>query len=356
MIYENNKNLLEILGVTGEYATDFEVRKAILTALGGDASKCTSIYDTDLKILQIYEEGGGGTGGNCTELEQLVTTLQDEITALEADITIKEAQIVAKDAEIATVTSISISENGIYTPPTGVLGYNTIDVNVAGGGGSDVLDLSGKTDFSSMFSKCQNLIEAPKMITSDGTNFSFMFNGCSALINIPQFNTSKGTNFMSTFKECINLTTIPQLDTSNGTNFSNMFDSCKNLTTISHLDVSKGNSFYKIFFNCSNLTTISQIDVSNGTDFGYMFDGCRNLQNITFIGSINKSISFLNSSQLNKESIESILSACANTTNSNSKTLKFQSGTTITDTEGTITNLIATCNSNGWTISGLTLQ
>lgn len=331
MIYENNKNLLEILGVTGEYATDFEVRKAILTALGGDASKCTSIYDTDLKILQIYEEGGGGTGGNCTELEQLVTTLQDEITTLEADITTKEAQIAAKDAEIATVTSISISENGIYTPPTGVLGYNTIDVNVAGGGGIDVLDLSGKTNFSNMFSACKNLVEVPEMITSNGINFSNMFGQCNSLTTIPELDTNKCTNFSSIFNGCIKITTIPELDTRSGTTFTHMFS------------------------GCINLTSVPQLDVSKGSGFSYMFYGCKNLHNITFIGSINASIDFTES-PLNEDSVESILSACANTTNSNSKTLKFQSGTTITDTEGTLTDLIAICNSKGWTISGLTLQ
>lgn len=264
-----------------------------------------------------------------------------------------EQKIDELESTIDTVTSISITENGTYTAPEGVLGYNTIDVNVAGGG---VLDLSRKTDFGSMFSKCQNLIEAPKMITSDGTNFSFMFNGCSSLINIPQLNTSNGTNFMSIFKDCSNLTTIPQLDTSKGTNFNYMFSSCKKITTIPPIDTSKGTSFMRMFYECNNLTTIPPIDISNGIDVSYMFYKCTLLTDVTFVGSINKSIDFLYSSHLNKKSVESILSACANTTNSNSKTLKFLSGTTITDTEGTITDLIAICNSKGWTISGLTLQ
>lgn len=264
-----------------------------------------------------------------------------------------EQKIDELESTIDTVTSISITENGTYTAPEGVLGYNTINVNVAGGG---VLDLSGKTDFGSMFSKCQNLIEAPKMITSDGTNFSFMFNGCSSLINIPQLNTSNGTNFMNIFKDCSNLTTIPQLDTSKGTNFNYMFSSCKKITTIPLIDTSKGTSFMRMFYECNNLTTIPPIDISNGTDVSYMFYKCTLLTDVTFVGSINKSIDFLYSSHLNKKSVESILSACANTTNSNSKSLKFLSGTTITDTEGTITDLIAICNSKGWTISGLTLQ
>ena len=63
-IYENNKQLLTVLGGDAKnYSTDFEVRKAILDLLGGDSSKCYSIYDVDLQILKIYQEGGGAGGG-----------------------------------------------------------------------------------------------------------------------------------------------------------------------------------------------------------------------------------------------------------------------------------------------------
>lgn len=62
-IYDNNKELLSTLGVEGNYSTDFEVRKAILNALGGDASTCNSIYEVDLQILKIYQEGGGSGSG-----------------------------------------------------------------------------------------------------------------------------------------------------------------------------------------------------------------------------------------------------------------------------------------------------
>ena len=35
--------------------------------------------------------------------------------------------------QIATITSLTINENGTYTPPEGVLGYNSINVSVGGG-------------------------------------------------------------------------------------------------------------------------------------------------------------------------------------------------------------------------------
>lgn len=150
-IYNNNKQLLSTLGVEGNYSTDFEVRKAILTALGGDATECNTIYEVDTQILKIYEEGGGGSGG------------------------------------------------------------------------SGVFDLSGKTSFASMFASCANLVEAPKMITSDGTTFNGMFQYCTDLITIPQLDTSNGTDFNNMFYGCSSLTSIPQLDTSNGISFNCTF-------------------------------------------------------------------------------------------------------------------------------------
>lgn len=355
-----------------------------------------------------------------------------------------EQKIDELESTIDTVTSISITENGTYTAPEGVLGYNTIEVNSKGEMPTLVcnngvrlacnnetlpfkLYTSGMTDFNNMFTNCKQFTTIPLIDTSKGTNFSKMFGSCSSLTTIPLLDTSSGTNFGSMFYQCQKLTSIPQLDTSKGTSLSNMFEYCYSLTTIPQLDTSKstsfsymfyfcnkltsipqldtsnsnnfsymfhqcsslttipqlntskGTNFSYMFYSCKQLTTIPQLDTSEGKNFNYMFYDCQSLQSIqqldfskatiftnpfykctlltdiTFIGSINASIDF-SYSPLNEDSVESILSACANTTNSNSKTLKFKTGTTITDTEGTITDLIAICNSKGWTISGLTLQ
>lgn len=252
------------------------------------------------------------------------------------------------------------------------------EADCCGGGGSDVWDLSGKITFSSMFNGCKNLIEAPKMITSDGTSFSFMFYNCTNLTTIPLLDTSKGTYFSNMFSDCSSLTTIPPLNTSNGTDFNNMFYWCKNLTTIPQLNTSNGTYFYSMFnfcsslttipqldtskgtifgdmfYKCSNLITIPQIDVSNGTDFIQMFYYCDNLENITFTGSINTSIEFTYCKKLTYESVKSILTACSNTTNTNAKTITF--AITLTDQNGELLALVESCTSKGWTISGLTLN
>lgn len=305
-IYNNNKQLLSTLGVEGNFSTDFEVRKAILTALGGDATECNTIYEVDTQILKIYEEGGGGSG-------------------------------------------------------------------------SDVWDLSGKTYFGEMFKGCTNLIEAPKMITPDGTDFSYMFQDCTSLttipsydvssgknfylmfqnckslVSVPSLNTSSGTSFASMFANCINLESIQYLNTSNGTSFNRMFQACFKLTFIPTLDTSKGTTFNGMFDNCRQIETISLIDVSLATDsIVTLFNGCYNLKNITFTGSINSSIGFSNSELLTYDSVKSILTACSNTANTNSKTVYFDR--TLTDQNGELAALVSTCTSKGWTISGLTLN
>ena len=259
-----------------------------------------------------------------------------------------EQKIDELESTIDTVTSISITENGTYTAPEGVLGYNTIEVNSKG-------EMPTLVCENGVRLACSNETIPFKLDTSGMTDFINMFTNCKQLTAIPLINTSKGTNFSRMFQYCSNLTTIPLLDTSSGTNFSDMFYYCKQLTTIPQLDTSEGKNFNYMFSGCQSLQSIQQLDFSKATIFTNPFSNCTLLTDVTFIGSINASIDF-SYSPLNEDSVESILSACANTTNSNSKTLKFKTGTTVTDTEGIISNLIATCNSKKWTIIGLTLQ
>lgn len=252
------------------------------------------------------------------------------------------------------------------------------EADCCGGGGSAELDLSGKTDFYNMFENAKNLVEAPKMITSDGTSFTRMFYGCSSLTSVPPLDTSKGTTFSYMFYKCTNLTTIPPLNVSKGTSFSNMFYDCKNLTSIPELDTSKGTDFKYMFHNCTSLTSVPPLntskgtafsymfylcknlisvpllDLSNGTNFNGMFGECNSLTTIQFTGSINKNIVFAFCPLLSYDSVKSILTACANTTNTDAKTLKFE--ITLTDQNGELTALVADCTSKGWTISGLTLN
>lgn len=265
------------------------------------------------------------------------------------------------------VRELEVTENGVYD----VLGYDRIVVGVKGPkpvfkikndnvfrtDETEIpfdIDSTDVTSFKNMFGYCDNLTTIPQIDTSNGTSFIEMFISCDNLTTIPLLDTSNGTNFNYMFQDCASLTTIPQLDTSNGTSFANMFNDCDSLITIPLLDTSNGTSFGAMFAYCDNLTTIPQLDISNGTSLSWMFNYCYKLENITFIGSINASIEFQHCRKLTYESVKSILTACSNTTNTNSKTLKFSR--TLTDQNGELANLITTCTSKGWTISGLTIN
>jgi hypothetical protein len=180
-----------------------------------------------------------------------------------------------------------------------------------------------------------------------------MFRNCTSLKKIPQLDTSNGTTFSQMFSNCASLKTIPQLDTSKGTQFDKMFNWCLAITEIPQLDTSNGTNFREMFYRTLKLKTISQLDLSKGSDFRTMFYAS-SVENINLIGSINYNISFSECTSLTYESIKSILTACSNTTNTNSKTVTFKR--TLTDQNGELANLISTCNSKGWTVGGLTIN
>ena len=267
---------------------------------------------------------------------------------------------------------------------------------------------SERTNFYGMFCYCINLISIPTLDTTSGTNFSRMFDGCCSLKFVSQFDTSKNTDFSYLFRDCNSLTSIPALDTKKGsdfqymfsncymlssipyldtsntssniTDFSFMFNGCRSLSTIPEIDVSKGYTFERMFCGCNSLVnigklhtimgsnftcmfcgchkleTISLINISNTDDkinLLDMFEGCSKLKNITFEGSINADISFYYTKILTYNSIKSILTACAATTNTNAKTIVFNQS--IKDQNNELTNLVASCTSKGWTVSGLTI-
>ena len=216
------------------------------------------------------------------------------------------------------------------------------------------LDFSNGINFNDMFHYCKSLTTIPQIDFSNGTMFNEMFLGCSSLTTIQQLDFPNGTNFSQMFRFCTKLTTIEQLNVSKGIIFNDMFSECKSLTTIPQIDTSNGTNFSFMFNTCFKLTTIPQLDVSNGTKFNSMFNRCSSLTDIKFIGSINATIDFSSCKKLTYDSIKSILTACAATTNTKAKTLKFNR--TLTDQNGELLALVESCTSKGWTITGLTLN
>lgn len=247
------------------------------------------------------------------------------------------------------------------------------------------LDTTSGDNFSGMFDGCSSLKFVPQLDTSKNTDFSYLFSDCKSLTSIPALDTKKGNNFQYMFNNCYMLSSIPYLDTSNttsnATNFSFMFSGCRSLSTIPEIDVTKGYTFERMFSGCSSLVNIGKLHSKLGSEFSamfsgcykletislinisdtddknnllQMFEGCSKLKNITFEGSINADISFYYTEILTYNSIKSILTACAATTNTNSKRIEFNQS--IADQNNELTNLVTQCTEKGWTIQNLTIQ
>lgn len=117
-------------------------------------------------------------------------------------------------------------------------------------------------------------------------------------------NTSAVTDMSSMFNGCTNLITIPKLDTSKVIYMTQTFWGCTNLTVIPKLDTSLVTNMYTMFTDCTNLTTIPELDTSLVTNMSYMLQGCTSLSD---------------------DSLNNILTMCANATSisSDNKTLKY---------------------------------
>ena len=96
--------------------------------------------------------------------------------------------------------------------------------------GTPLLDTSGVTNMTRMFSSCTSLTTVPLLDTSGVTNMTNMFSNCTSLTTIPLLDTSSVTNMTKMFSSCTSLTTIPLLDTSSVTNMTRMFSSCPSLS------------------------------------------------------------------------------------------------------------------------------
>ena len=225
----------------------------------------------------------------------------------------------------------------------------------------DTSNVTGSSGMNFMFSGCSLLQTIPLLDMSGVITTQYMFQDCSSLTSIPPLDTSRVTNMANTFNGCSSLQTIPALDTSSVTNMSSMFSGCSKLTSIPPLDTSKVTSVGQIFQNCNSLQSVEGFDFSSVTsEINYLFGFSSSMSKLThFIvnGKINVSISdyygFKACTNLDFDSIKSILEAMNRTDNTNSKTMTFNRA--IVDQNGELAGLVSSCATKGWTITGLTI-
>lgn len=173
-----------------------------------------------------------------------------------------------------------ITANGEYTADEGHTGFKKVNVNVSFDNiGKPFIDTSKMTRFYYFFDQNQNLGVLDGIDTSNAVSLKYMFNQCTNLTAIPHLNTSKVTNFSSMCVSCNNLESFPQIDTSNGTNFAYMFDRCNKLANPPQLDTSNGTNFMGMY-RWAPIESI-QLDISNGTNFNSIFFYCTKLKTVS---------------------------------------------------------------------------
>ena len=247
------------------------------------------------------------------------------------------------------------------------------------------LDYSNVESMENIFSHCESLTTIPQLDIPKVSKLNGVFKYCSSLTTIEGINASSIYSMNSTFEGCSSLTSIPQLDTSSVDSMQSTFSGCTSLTTIPQLDFSRAGDISHLFEGCTNLTTIPQLNTSNAWNMEWLLSGCENLTTVNGIdfsgltselslligyktdtskltrfivnGKINVSIGEYSIDVLTSidyDSVKSILAAADRTDNTDAKTLAFNH--TMTDQNGELAALVASCSTKGWTITGLTLQ
>lgn len=136
-------------------------------------------------------------------------------------------------------------------------------------------------------------------------------------------NNGQGFDLVKRLKEC-----GATLDISSATRTGNMFawSDFKSLPAIdlTGFTASHANYTNAMFSNCTQLISIEKLIVTDKIFYSNMFAGCKKLQEIEFEGVIVNSLSFGDSSDLNKKSINSTVNALSPTVTGQSITLSKQ--------------------------------
>lgn len=202
---------------------------------------------------------------------------------------------------------LTITQNGEYTPQEGVDGFSKVVANVVptkrvmlserikvnsrmivdGYWAAELIDTSLLTSIESFFYNCSDLriCDVSNWDTSKVADMSYVFSLCKTLehIDVSNWDTSKVTSFTSIFYGC---NALSELNTSNWVVIANdirsMFHGCTNLESVdvSKFDTSKMTSLDSVFINCHNLKII---DVKNWdtkmiTNLRYTFKECQSVK------------------------------------------------------------------------------
>lgn len=195
-----------------------------------------------------------------------------------------------------TLQEKTITENGEFVTDEGFTGMSKVTVavpikeeqektvEITKNGTTEVVADEGKS--MSKVTVNTNVafegdIGKPYIDTRKMTSFYYFFNEGKNLDVIDGIDTSNGTNFSNMFRNCKTVQIIPKFNTSKGVNFESMFYSCSKLQTIPQLDTSKGVGFSSMFQSCIGITEIPLLDISNGSSFTNLFNNCQKLETVS---------------------------------------------------------------------------
>lgn len=185
--------------------------------------------------------------------------------------------------------SIEIIDNGVYTPPNGVDGYNEVTVNVDKNN-DDVLDFSviGYDDVfsNSIIEKYKKDIAYSKQLydawDTSKTTLLDTYWGDYNLVYAPLVDMSNVTYTENFYGKCVNLKFVPPLNLKNCLAINHMFEQCESLETIYPLDTSNVQRFNALFNYCDLLQSVPLLDCGSATSETSPF--ASTLEHLTDIG------------------------------------------------------------------------
>lgn len=227
------------------------IKDNIKTAINNKGGNVGDDFTTYATAIDNIEGGGGGTG-DCT-LESITITengtyegAYDKVTVL-IDDRYEDGVEDGISNQKSKLSSISITKNGTYTNENG---YNSINVNVEGGGSITKIDVTDYNFRESTFKTLPNIFDFSKK-----TWFENTFYDCSELQSI-NIDTSSAFLFRGTFNYCKKLETINELNCENVELFTSLFINCESLTNIGGFkDLGKTNQTVYLNLSASDLIT-----------------------------------------------------------------------------------------------------
>ena len=205
--------------------------------------------------------------------------------------------------------------------------------------------LASLTNCTQMLFLCSDLQSVTFPELPSVTSCEYMFAGCRKLhsITLPSLPSVKSCTQM--FALCSSLQSIILPSLASLTNCTQMFLGCSSLQSL-YIDMPNCVNFSNFVTSCSSLHTIEIVDVRKAT--GLQFSGCLSLETVTCVEELPKcAISFNSSSKLTLDSVTNIINHLPDLSGADSKTLTLHA-----TTKGLLTEaLIAEATNKNWIIA-----